>query len=106
MKLIGISVSAKRDGSDRMFALFPPCDVGNCMPITFPDRVRKRVYNSTFTEFAYRICGPDAVWDYNNITHMQDKGYTYYDNCFLPRLRDVINMCRDMDFNTCMQVRL
>lgn len=78
---------------------WPPTPAGSNVTKFCP---QKKGTNAT--QFAYRICKSDAEWDYNNYTHMKGKGYTYYDNCYLPRLRDLINMCRDLDFDKCMQV--
>lgn len=78
---------------------WPPTPAGSNVTKFCP---QKKGTNAT--QFAYRICKPDAQWDYNNITNMQAKGYTYYDNCYLPRLRDLINMCKVLDFQTCTKV--
>ncbi|XP_031345579.1 PDF receptor isoform X2 [Photinus pyralis] len=78
---------------------WPPTPAGSNVTKFCP---QKKGTNAT--QFAYRICKADAQWEYNNITNLQGKGYTYYDNCYLPRLRDLINMCKVLDFQTCTKV--
>ncbi|XP_018329327.1 PDF receptor [Agrilus planipennis] len=78
---------------------WPPTKAGTNITQLCP---RKK--GTDVTKLAYRICTDDGQWDYNNKSDMKEKGYTYYDDCFLPRLRDLINMCKAMEFETCLKI--
>lgn len=57
--------------------------------------------------YAFRNCMSDGTWDYNNKEELLDKGFTYFKNCYMPGVVDILEFCEMIEENggpTCSQV--
>lgn len=51
---------------------------------------------------AYRYCKGDGRWETKLGENDKEKGFTHYNNCILPQLLDILQMCEEI--KECQQV--
>lgn len=60
-----------------------------------------------FSAYAFRNCMNNGKWDHNNRSELVEKGFTYFKDCYVSGVRDLLEMCEVIEESggpTCSQV--
>lgn len=68
---------------------------------------RNTVSRSGFSAYAFRRCTAEGKWDHDDKPELAEKGFTYFKNCYVSGVLDMLDMCLTIERNggpTCSQV--